>query len=62
MFFFLYEPQRVSARVKRLATTVHNNRTLAQLLSFLVVIAVVLQIKVIMVFKIIYNLIKGKLT
>ncbi|CAH0716359.1 unnamed protein product, partial [Brenthis ino] len=40
--------ERVSARVKRLATTVHNNRTLAQLLSFLVVAAVVLQIKVIM--------------
>ncbi|XP_046976844.1 adenylate cyclase type 6 isoform X1 [Vanessa cardui] len=40
--------ERVSPRVKRLAMSVHNNRTLAQLLSFIAVGAVVLQIKIIM--------------
>ncbi|XP_069365120.1 adenylate cyclase type 6 [Maniola hyperantus] len=40
--------KRISLRVKRLAATVHNNRTMAQLISFLMVAALVLQIEIIM--------------
>ncbi|XP_032526667.2 adenylate cyclase type 6 isoform X1 [Danaus plexippus] len=40
--------KHVCNRLKKLTTIVHNNRTLAQLMSFMVVICLVLQIEVVM--------------
>lgn len=47
--------QRVPAIVQRVSRRIHNNRTLAQIMSFIVVAAVILQIQIIMV--IIYSIV-----